>query len=157
MPSVNEASRALSIGQGAQDHPGKEGAFAMHCLGHRPSPRSSPFLTFLAKNIPRPQQRVCSSRPSLCRQREEAQLLCLESVAAHPGQPTHGGKPASPSSCRDESGHRPLRVGRWWVSRQGQARLTSEHLGSSSLMPPRWEAPLPCSFLQEWEEASLFQ
>ena len=34
---------------------------------------------------------------------------------------THGGKPALPSSCRDESGHRPPRGGRWGMSRRGQA------------------------------------
>lgn len=73
-----------------------------------------PCLGLPASHLPcqkypqRPHQQVRGSWPSLGLWREEAHILCLVSVATQPGQLTHNGTPALPSSCRDESA-----LGRW--------------------------------------------
>ena len=87
MPSVDDGSRALRPGQ---EHRTLEVKTSIRTLlpGSPPPPRSAPSFSHLLgqKRLQRPQQRVHSGRPALGE--EEAQLLCLDSGAAHSGQLT---------------------------------------------------------------------
>ena len=77
----------------------------------------------------------------------------LPGLSSCPLQTADSGKPALPSSCGDESGHRPQRGGRRGVSRRGQARLTAGTEGA----PPSVEGISPAASRRGGRRPLCFQ
>ena len=83
------------------------------------------------------------------------------SVATHPGQLTNDGTPALPLSCRDQSGHRQLGVGRWWGEQAG-AGLPNSFPQKGAQSSPGVRRPLclnkwgPGKRRSIWEDRALY-